>query len=49
MAYANSENIPFVAIVGERELADGTIMLKDMSEGTQETVTFEELIQKATK
>ncbi len=44
MALADAEKIPFVAIVGESELADGTIMLKNMITGTQEKVTVNELI-----
>lgn len=44
LALADSEKIPFVAIVGESELADGTIMLKNMTAGTQEKMNIEELI-----
>lgn len=36
MALADAEKIPFVAIVGESELEDGSIMLKNMVSGTQE-------------
>ncbi|MDE6335733.1 MAG: histidine--tRNA ligase [Muribaculaceae bacterium] len=49
MGYADSENIPFVAIVGENEIADGTINLKDMSAGTQEKLTLAQLIEKLQK
>lgn len=38
MGYADSRNIPYVAIIGETELNDGTVTLKDMKSGTQETV-----------
>ena len=44
MAYANDRHTPYVAIVGEQELADGTIALKDMATGEQHTVTVDELI-----
>lgn len=44
MSYADSEKIPFVAIVGESELEEGIIMLKNMVEGGQEKVTIEQLI-----
>ena len=44
MSYADSEGIPFVAIVGETELADGTVMLKNMTKGSQEKVTIDRLI-----
>lgn len=44
MSYANARNIPFVAIVGEDEMREGKIMLKDMVKGEQHLVTPEELI-----
>ena len=44
MSYANAKNIPFVAIVGENEMAEGKVMLKDMTKGEQRLVTAEELI-----
>ncbi len=44
MAYANDRHTPYVAIVGEQELADGTIALKDMATGEQHTVSVDELI-----
>ncbi len=44
MSYANDKQIPFVAIVGENEMAAGKVMLKDMIKGEQELVSPEELI-----
>ncbi|MCC8176290.1 MAG: histidine--tRNA ligase [Bacteroidales bacterium] len=44
MKWANERNIPFVAIVGEQELADGTITIKDMATGRQETVPQAEFL-----
>ena len=38
MSYANTKNIPFVAIVGETEMQDNTVMVKDMTTGTQTAV-----------
>lgn len=46
MGYANDNGIPFVAIIGETELANGTIMLKDMTLGTQQPLTIDEVIEK---
>lgn len=46
MAYANSSLIPYVAIIGESEAADGTVTLKNMVEGTQETVKLADAIEK---
>ena len=45
MTYANVHSIPYVAIVGETELQEGKITLKDMAAGTQQTVSIEELIK----
>lgn len=44
MSYANALNIPYVAIIGETELAEKTVTLKNMTEGTQSTVTVAELV-----
>ncbi len=44
MALADAEKIPFVAIVGESELEDGSIMLKNMVSGTQEKMTVSDVI-----
>ena len=44
MSYANTKNIPFVAIVGENEMNEGKAMLKNMETGEQNLVSAEELI-----
>ncbi len=44
MSYANAKQIPFVAIVGETEMAAGKVTLKNMETGEQQLVTTEELI-----
>jgi histidyl-tRNA synthetase len=46
MGYANSLNIPFVAMAGENEINDGRVTLKDMESGEQTTLTVEEMIQR---
>ena len=46
MSYANAKQIPFVAIVGESEMAEGKVMLKNMETGEQELVTGEQLVTK---
>lgn len=38
MGYADSSAIPFVAIIGESELAEGNVTLKNMSTGEQSSV-----------
>ena len=44
MAYANAKQIPFVALAGDNEIAEGKITLKDMTTGEQALVTPDELI-----
>lgn len=43
MTYANALNIPFVAIIGESELAENVVTLKAMATGEQVKVAAEEL------
>lgn len=45
MSYANDKNIPFVAIVGENEMQEGKLTLKDMVKGEQKMVSPEELLE----
>ncbi len=45
MAYANAKNIPFVAIVGEDEMAKGIVSLKNMETGEQLLVDTKQLIE----
>ena len=45
MSYANDKNIPFVAIVGENEMNEGKLTLKNMTTGEQALVTPEELLR----
>ncbi len=44
MNYADSKNIPFVAMIGGNEMESGQIRLKDMSSGEQRDITLQELI-----
>lgn len=43
MQYANAKVIPLVAMVGENEMADGVVMLKNMVSGEQNAVKAEGL------
>ena len=45
MSYANAHQVPFVALVGESEMAEGKGALKNMTTGEQRSVTLEELIE----
>ena len=44
MSYANSKMIPFVAIVGENEMNEGKVTLKNMTTGEQSLLSPDELI-----
>ena len=44
MSYANAKMVPFVAIVGENEMKEGKVMLKNMASGEQSLVTPDELV-----
>ena len=46
MNYANQKNVEYVALVGEDEMKNGLITLKNMKTGDQELITLEELIEK---
>ena len=48
MAYANAKHIPFVAIVGENEIAQEKVTLKDMTTGEQAMLGVGEIIEKLT-
>ena len=49
MSYADNKKIPFVAIVGETEMNEGKVMLKNMKSGEQELASLEDLIEKIMK
>jgi histidyl-tRNA synthetase len=46
MQYANDRNIPFVAIVGESEMAENVVTLKNMTTGEQEKVLINDIVSK---
>ncbi len=46
MTYADNNHIPYVAIVGENEMKEGKVMLKNMTTGDQDALNVDELIQK---
>lgn len=43
MKYANKRNIPYVIIMGESEVQEGVVSVKNMVTGKQDKVTMEEL------
>lgn len=46
MSAADSDNVPYVAFVGESELGKDAIVLKDMKSGEQTTVSLSDLISR---
>ena len=46
MGYADAKHIPFVALVGENEMKENTITLKEMTTGQQYPLTLETLIKR---
>lgn len=44
MTYANRREIPFVVLVGDKEIEESTYTLKNMNSGLQQTIGLEELI-----
>jgi len=41
---ANRLGVKFTLILGQKEIIDGTIMIRDMENGIQEVVDFEKVI-----
>ncbi|MBL7473172.1 histidine--tRNA ligase [Robertkochia sediminum] len=48
MNYANKRNIPYVVLAGTQEMNDATYTLKNMSNGEQDTLKQQELLDKLT-
>jgi histidyl-tRNA synthetase len=44
MGYANDKKIPFVIMAGENEMKEGKFTLKNMEDGSQQTLTAAEII-----
>lgn len=45
MSYANAQHVPYVALIGENEINEGKVTLKDMSTGEQMLLTPVQLIE----
>ena len=46
MTYANGKNVPYVAMVGETELNEGKLTLKNMATGEQEILDIASVVEK---
>lgn len=42
--YAEKKNIPYIVFVGEQEIADGTVTVKDLTSGEQKTISIDEFL-----
>ena len=49
MSYANAKSIPYVALAGDNEIAEGKITLKNMLTGEQQLLTADRLIDTLTQ
>ena len=45
LEYANYEKIPFVIIIGDEELKNGNVIIKNMKNNTQDIVEIEEIVK----
>ena len=43
--YADKKNIPYVIIIGSKEVTEGTFVLKDLAKGSQEQFRMEEILE----
>ena len=44
MQYAAKKDVKYVLLVGENEMYSNTISVKNMYDGTQKSMTFEQLL-----
>ena len=44
LKYADKKGIPYIAIIGDQEVADNTVTLKDMRAGSQQTLPLDKLL-----
>lgn len=49
MKYANDKKIPYVALLGQKEIEEGVIVLKNMISGEQTSLTLEQIIDLLSK
>ena len=45
MSYADNKKIPYVIFIGESEIENSTITIKNMVSGQQETISVNNLIE----
>ena len=45
MSYADNKKIPYVVFIGEAEIENNTVTIKNMATGMQETISFDNLVE----
>jgi histidyl-tRNA synthetase len=45
MSYADNKKIPYVVFIGESEIENNTVTIKNMATGMQETISFDNLVE----
>ena len=45
LSFASTAGVPFVAIIGDSELADGTVTVKNMTSGEQSTLSHDAFVE----
>ena len=49
MGIAESSNIPYILLMGQKEALDNTVILREMQSGTQETIPLAKIIDEVKK
>jgi len=49
MEIANKNNVPYTLILGQKEVLDGTVLIRDMDGGNQETVDMKKVVGEVKK
>jgi histidyl-tRNA synthetase len=49
MKYANDRQVPYVILIGDREMETGELAFKDMASGAQEKLTVAAIIERLTR
>ena len=45
MSYADNKKIPYVVFIGEAEIENNTVTIKNMATGMQETISFDKIVE----
>ena len=45
MSYADNKKIPYVVFIGQSEIENNTVTIKNMANGNQETISLDNLVE----